>query len=110
MEQKLKEDFIFDLCIRYPRDRIVFREDGYWVLSENTFTAKVDDFFIQECIEEGYLTKLSNGGVIPSEKMYLESDSVKSQTIQVESKKHPGQFYQAIAKRKRFYECDGHSS
>ena len=61
------EKFMFDIVVRVPSCSVIIR-DGYeyWMLDDNKFTHHIPKTYIEELVEEGYLTKNKNGSVVPS--------------------------------------------
>lgn len=87
------ERLIYDIVIRYPRDQIVLRADGYYVLSENKFTHKIPDHLIEDMVEKKFVSKNKHGGLILENEIYNVAENMKAPTAKIESKKEPGKFY-----------------
>ncbi len=87
------ERLIYDITIRYPRDQIVLRDDGYYILSENKFTHKIPDDLIENMVEKNLVSKNKYGGIVLETEIYNVAENMKAPTIKVESHKQPGKFY-----------------
>lgn len=97
------ERLIYDIVIRYPRDQIVLRADGYYILSENKFTHKIPDNIIEDMIDKKYVSKNKCGGLALESEIYNVAESMKTPTIKVESAKEHGKFYDAAVSPDRWH-------
>ena len=67
------DKLIYDIAVRFPRDRIVYRgsveDPGYYMLEGNTFTKRVDSELIDLLIEKGFAYKNNHLGLVITSKL-----------------------------------------
>lgn len=100
------DDLIFDITVRFPKDRIVFRGDFYYVLEGDSgkFTHKIPEDVIDELITRNFAEKNKHGGLLLTNNIFLYSDSLPNgPTKKVESFKEKGQFYEVSIKKERWF-------
>jgi len=85
------DDLIYDLTIRFPRDKIVYKTDRYMILAGDKYIREVPQEVIDELVDNSLVYINEHKGCIPTTAMFVYSDKLKVATKEIESKNHPGQ-------------------
>lgn len=81
------DSLVFDISMRVPQKKIVLRGDTYFADAY-----KLSSKTVQKLIEEKYVEKNRNGGLIVLPKAYDHSETLVGKK-KIESKKQPGHFF-----------------
>jgi len=96
------EFLLYDCLVRVPNIQIILRGDSYFLLDGIDYTHKISNSWIGYMKVYGLITKRSNGSVEFTNEAVTIAHNIKLQSHKVESKKHPGYFYDAFISPQKF--------